>query len=169
MRPIVIQLQAPARSSFRTELPAGGMADTPDGLRGTLQHPVFQFSAADSWLQRVVSGHSRVNVLVQCSGISVASGFAEMSKVCASAPCVCVLPGDLHLPNSAPRHLMVGDVSALTLPQQLALYDWLHRFRSAVQVVSLTSVPLWPLVEEGRFLEGLFYRLNVVTLAAHAP
>ena len=109
-----------------------------------------------------------MNVLVQCSGISVAAGFDEMSKVCGSAPYVCVLPGDLHLPTHAPRHLMVGDVSALTLPQQLALYDWLHRFHNSVQVVSLASVPLWPLVEQGRFLEGLFYRLNVVTLAAHA-
>jgi DNA-binding NtrC family response regulator len=35
-----------------------------------------------------------------------------------------------------------------------------------VQIVSITSEPLWPLVEQGRFLEGLFYRLNVVTLEA---
>jgi DNA-binding NtrC family response regulator len=37
-----------------------------------------------------------------------------------------------------------------------------------VQVVSVTSKAIWPLVEQGCFLEGLFYRLNVVTLEAGA-
>ena len=48
----------------------------------------------------------------------------------------------------------------------MTFYDWLDRFGESVQVVSLTSVPLWPLVKAGRFLEGLFYRLNVVSLTA---
>ena len=50
--------------------------------------------------------------------------------------------------------------------QQIELHDWLNVSRGAVQVVTVTSQPIWPLVEEGRFLEGLFYRLNVVTLEA---
>jgi DNA-binding NtrC family response regulator len=54
----------------------------------------------------------------------------------------------------------------MTLPQQIELYDWLNAGRGAVQMVSVTSKSIWPLVEEGRFLEGLFYRLNVITLEA---
>ena len=34
------------------------------------------------------------------------------------------------------------------------------------QVISITSAPLLPLVEDGQFLEGLFYRINVVSLVA---
>jgi hypothetical protein len=64
---------------------------------------------------------------------------------------------------------MLGDIATLTLRQQIDFYDWLDRFGPAVQVVSLTSVPLWPLVEQGRFFEGLFYRLNVVSLTAGPP
>jgi DNA-binding NtrC family response regulator len=61
---------------------------------------------------------------------------------------------------------VVADASRMTLPQQIELYDWLNAGRGAVQIVSITSEPIWPLVEAGRFLEGLFYRLNVVTLEA---
>ena len=62
--------------------------------------------------------------------------------------------------------MLIGDVSTLTLPQQIDFYDWLDRFGESVQVISVTSAPLWPMVQRGRFLEGLFYRLNVVSLTA---
>jgi hypothetical protein len=128
--------------------------------------PAFLSEPEDRWVRGVVSSESHVNVLVQCSGISMASGFEEMSMLCASTPLVCPLPGDLRLPDHPPRHLMIGDVSTLTFPQQLEFFDWLDRFADVVQVVSLTSTPLWPLVEQGRFFEDLFYRLNVVTVIA---
>jgi DNA-binding NtrC family response regulator len=96
----------------------------------------------------------------------MSSGFDEMADLCAGTPYVCLLPGELHLPTPAPGHLLIGDISTLTLRQQVDFYDWLDRYGDAVQVVSLTSAPLWPLVERGRFFEGLFYRLNVVSLTA---
>ena len=40
--------------------------------------------------------------------------------------------------------------------------------RGDVQIVSMTSAPLWPLVVDGDFLEGLFFRLNVVCLEAQS-
>ena len=113
-----------------------------------------------------MSGDPHLNVLVQCADMSMASGFDEMTGLCAGTPYVCELPGDLRLPDTSPGHLMLGDIATLTLRQQIDLYDWLDRFGHAVQVVSLTSVPLWPLVAQGRFFEGLFYRLNVVSLTA---
>jgi DNA-binding NtrC family response regulator len=35
-------------------------------------------------------------------------------------------------------------------------------------VISLVFDPLYPMVEQGQFLEGLFYRLNVVSLEAES-
>ena len=89
-----------------------------------------------------------------------------MAELCSRPPCICALPGPLHLPVDDPAPLLIGDVSTLTLPQQIELYDWLDRFSGSAQVLSVTSAPLWPMVERGRFLEGLFYRLNVVSLTA---
>ncbi len=56
-------------------------------------------------------------------------------------------------------------MEALTIEQQIALYDWMSASR-LVQVVSITGSPLQSLVEHGQFLEGLFHRLNTVALMA---
>jgi hypothetical protein len=165
MMPIVIQLQAPVRYFPAAEIPVD-TTPTPRDYPALPSHHALLLNAEDRWLRGLVSGDPHLNVLVQCSEISMASGFKEMEALCARPPYVCQLPGDLLLPDDAPEHLIVGDISTLTLLQQIALYDWLDRFGESVQVVSLTSVPLWPLVEQGRFVEGLFYRLNVVTLTA---
>ena len=154
MTPIAIQLHPPVRYSSD----ADAHADRPA--------PAQLLGPEDRWVRGVVSGESHVNVLVQCSDISMAAGFDEVSSLCANTPQVCLLPGDLHLPTDPPQQLIVGDVSTLTFPQQLAFFDWLDRFADVVQVVSLASTPLWPLVQQGRFFEDLFYRLNVVTLMA---
>ena len=166
MMPIVIQLQAPVRCFPAADIPVDTTANTPCQFPSTRNYRALALSTEDRWLRGVVSGDPHLNVLVQCSEISMASGFKEMETLCARTPHVCLLPGELNLPYNPPAHLIVGDVSALTLGQQVAFYDWLDRFGESVQIVSLTSVPLWPLVEQGRFFEGLFYRLNVVSLTA---
>ncbi len=56
--------------------------------------------------------------------------------------------------------------SALTLEQQIELHDWLNAGRGGVQIVSITSQADLAAGGAGGFLEGLFYRLNVVTLEA---
>jgi transcriptional regulator of aromatic amino acid metabolism len=76
------------------------------------------------------------------------------------------LPGRLELPSARRGTLVLADASAMTIVQQIELHDWLNAARGTVQLISVTSRPIWPLVEQGRFLEGLFYRLNVVTLEA---
>ena len=115
--------------------------------------------------ERGVRG-SHLNVLVQCSASSIASSLLEMAELCARHTLVCLLPGDLHLPEHRPwpsvgRRCLDTDASAADRFLRLD-----GSLRDSVQVVSLTSVPLWPMVEQGRFLEGLFYRLNVVSLTA---
>jgi hypothetical protein len=167
MMPISIQLQAPVRCMSEDSFLAGGAGETlRDRVTAATVHPPHMLQAEDAWLRAVVSQDPHLNVLVQCSDISIASTLLEMAELCARTPWICTLPGGLHLPELDPAPLLIGDVSTLTIPQQIDFYDWMDRFSESVQVVSVTSVPLWPMVESGRFLEGLFYRLNVVSLTA---
>jgi sigma-54-interacting transcriptional regulator len=165
--PTVIQFQAPVRCISQGNLLAEGTGEARrDGAAATTAHSLQMLRAEDAWLREVVSRDPRPSVLVQCSGISIASAFEEMAGLCSRTPFIRRLPGALLLPENDPGCLLIGDVSTLMLEQQLDFYDWLDRFGESAQVVSVTSAPLWPIVERGRFLEGLFYRLNVVSLTA---
>jgi DNA-binding NtrC family response regulator len=62
--------------------------------------------------------------------------------------------------------LLLWDVARLTRGQQMQLHDWITDRPRDAQVISISSAPLLPLVEDGEFLEGLFYRINVVSLVA---
>jgi hypothetical protein len=65
---------------------------------------------------------------------------------------------------SGPGTVVIRGVSDLTSPDQVRLVEWLNQADGRLQVVSSSSEPLWPLVHEGRFLESLYYRLNIITL-----
>jgi hypothetical protein len=69
------------------------------------------------------------------------------------------------LAGPRPRTLIVREVSALSAAEQRRLLDWLAT-GDRVQVLSISSQPLYPLVARGRFLESLYYRLNVVRFEA---
>jgi len=62
-------------------------------------------------------------------------------------------------PATSFRTLIVRDVDDLNLSQCERLTDL-----TDVQIISTTSAPLFPAVQRGAFPEGLYYRLNVVTL-----
>ena len=149
---MAIQLQA----AVLTSLPAPEPSILPPHL----------MRAEDDWLRAIVSRDRLLNVLVHCSDLPVAFAIDEISLLCDRRLWTCLVPGGLALPEHDGETLVIGDVSGLTLLQQVEVYDWLDRFGGTSQILSFTSVPLWPLVERGRFLEGLFYRLNVVTLTA---
>ena len=167
MMPIVIQLQSSVRCISDGEMLAESAAERSGEDGAGAIHPARLLRAEDSWLRSVVFRDPHLNVLVQCSGgVSVASAFDEIGQLYSRRLCVCALPGLLHLPENETASLLIGDVSTLTLLQQIELYDWLGRFSEVAQVISVTSVPLWPLVKLGRFFEGLFYRINVVSLTA---
>ena len=57
-----------------------------------------------------------------------------------------------------------ADIDQLTIGQQISLSDWLSHTRNDVQVMSITRASMTELIAEGRFLEGLFYRLNTIVL-----
>ena len=118
-------------------------------------------------LRALTSCERRPNLLVDCVN-SAADGVVDQLRDTCAGPFYCVdLPGDLDLPeDTASGTLVLNDVAGLTIAQQVALFDWMHRRRGAIQVVSITRKRLIGLVCEGRFLEGLFYRLNTISVTA---
>ena len=68
-----------------------------------------------------------------------------------------------------PATLVVRSISALDHDQQRSLCDWLDAPGDRVQVISITSEPLYPLVSSGAFLATLYYRLNVLLLDVAIP
>ena len=73
-------------------------------------------------------------------------------------------------PTSPPVGTMViYDVDTLTRLEQHALKQWLRVENPGARIVSSASAPLWPMVEAGAFNDGLYYRLNVVTIDLTSP
>jgi hypothetical protein len=68
------------------------------------------------------------------------------------------------VPDGSFGTLVIHDVDACDLERQRRLLSWMDTRPGAVQVVSTTTAPLFPLVKEGAFLAGLFYWLNFVCL-----
>ena len=166
MMPIAIQLQAPVRYFSDVDPLADGAHTRSASFADRPIDPPCLLRAEDRWLRSVVSGRSAPQRARAVRGHFDGVGVRRRCQGSAPAPLCLRASRRSAFSRHPPGQLMVGDVSTLTFPQQIDLFDWLDRFADVVQVVSLTSVPLWPLVEQGRFFEGLFYRLNVVTLTA---
>jgi DNA-binding NtrC family response regulator len=130
--------------------------------------PAFEFNAlADATLlQWLTARGRRPNILVECPGGSAETVVRHLMTWCALPFRFSALPGTLELPMTRRGTLLLKDVATLTLSQQVMLYDWLTDGCGDMQVVSVASAPLQALVEDGEFLEGLFYRLNVIRLDA---
>ena len=111
------------------------------------------------------SQQHRPNLHIACSDAALDGAVTQLRALCATPVHTCVLPGPLVLPRKPCGTLVVQHVEALTIDQQIALYDWMTASRH-VQVVSITGAPLLSLVEHGQFLEGLYHRLNTVSLMA---
>jgi hypothetical protein len=111
------------------------------------------------------SQQHRPNLLISCGDAALDGVVTQLRALCATPVHTCVLPGRLVLPRKPCGTLVLLHVEALTIDQQIALYDWMSASRH-VQVVSIAGAPLLSLVEHGQFLEGLFHRLNTVALMA---
>ncbi|HEY7291960.1 MAG TPA: sigma 54-interacting transcriptional regulator [Vicinamibacterales bacterium] len=118
-------------------------------------------------LRTLTTCERRPNLLVDCVD-GAADGVLEQLRALCPAPFhYRPLPGGLDLPIDAHGTLVLHEVGALTIAQQVELFDWLqHHRRGSMQVVSVTARRLMSLVCEGRFLEGLFYRLNTISITA---
>jgi transcriptional regulator of acetoin/glycerol metabolism len=114
-------------------------------------------------LRSVMTGERRPNVTIVCGRQLLESTTELLRALCMAPYHACELPGTLDLRGCDGGTLLLHDVAALTTRQQIALFDWIERPRRDVQIISVTASPLHPLVRDGRFLEGLFYRLNTLS------
>lgn len=107
-------------------------------------------------------GMPRVNVLF--IGADDVVWRALGSSLSLASPVASWRPGDpLRLPEPGRiRTFVVREVGAMSGAEQVRLLSWLDHTVGRVQVVSTSNEPLLPLVEDGRFVNSLYYRLNTV-------
>ena len=132
----------------------------------TLHSPNLVALSERTLLRALTSERRRPNLMVLCNEVSVDATARHLVKYCEPPYHLCALPGPLDLPLQKKGTLLLREVGRMTLRQQLSLYDWLSTGAPDLQVVSISSGALAPLVERGEFFEGLFYRLNVISLDA---
>jgi hypothetical protein len=132
----------------------------------TLHSPQLVSLSEATLLRALMSENRRPNLLVVCNGVSVEAAVRHIVAFCEPPYHLTALPGKLDLPEVKKGTLLLADVAMMSIGQQMRLFDWLPADSENLQVVSISSVPLRPLVDDGKFLEGLFYRLNVIYLDA---
>jgi sigma-54-interacting transcriptional regulator len=83
-----------------------------------------------------------------------------------ASPIVSWRPGQpLHLPDfTSVRTLVIRDLALMSGSEQVRLLEWLDRASGYVQVVCTSSDALLPLVEDGSFINALYYRLNTICI-----
>jgi transcriptional regulator of acetoin/glycerol metabolism len=123
----------------------------------------FEFSEL-AVLSRIATVQRQPNVLIHCSEDAKAFVASQASEWCRAPFHVCRLPGPLSLPEKGGT-VLLNDVATLTLNQQIQLFDWMSGHVTA-HVVSITSADICGLIEDGEFLEGLYYRLNTLLVDA---
>jgi Sigma-54 interaction domain len=112
-----------------------------------------------------------VNLLVVGTDDEVATLITSLSP-CLITPIVVRGRGErLRLSPTSPPFgtIVIYDVDTLSGPEQYALNKWLRVGNGRARVVSSASKSLLPMVEAGAFNDGLYYRLNVVTIDLTSP
>ena len=132
----------------------------------TLHSPQLVSLSEASLLRALISEDRRPNLLIVCNGVSVEAAVRHVVAYCEPPYHLTALPGKLDLPEEKKGTLLLADVAMMSIGQQMRLFDWLPADSEHLQVVSISSVPLRSQVDDGKFLEGLFYRLNVIYLDA---
>lgn len=121
-------------------------------------------SMSASFLLRSLTSHERhPHLLLNCNEVDVECIRLGLLQWGAAPVRHVKLPGLLTLPRDRRGTLLLEGAHQLTLTQQFALYDWMTPGKDT-QVISLTTAAIDGLVASGQFLEGLFYRLNMVRL-----
>jgi transcriptional regulator of aromatic amino acid metabolism len=118
-------------------------------------------------VRRLTSTGRRPNLLVQCRGVNEESVLVSLMTSCQPPYSFCYPPKALQLPEKRRGTLFLVNAAAMTLEQQIELYDWMQGGTEDIQIVSLVTGSLYDRVLEGEFLEGLYYRLNVLCLDAN--
>jgi hypothetical protein len=148
------------------------MADSFKAFTGDAQSadPYRTYRADDPRLARVAGelflvGMARLNVLV--------AGNADMVRLVLQTqmptlmkPVVRWSPGEPFVLPAVERTgtLILHEVGALSLHDQLQLLEWSAGAMRRTQVISTTSTPLLPRVCARGFIDALYYRLNTIYL-----
>lgn len=119
--------------------------------------------AAHEDLRRM--GMPRVNVLLVGMGGRTRNVVGMLLRD-RDEPIASWSPGERFLLPSVARGgtVVLHEVGALSVDDQLQLLNWLEHAVARTQVISTTSGPLLPLVQAGSFIETLLYRLNTICL-----
>lgn len=107
---------------------------------------------------------SRSNLLINCAAGELNRMLGDLLEWCGPAVRACSLPGPLDLPSGYAGTLLLTRIEEMSAEQQVALFDWMTKMHTTARVVSVATTRLDRLVRQGRFLEDLFYRLNVVQM-----
>lgn len=132
-----------------------------------LSSSTFELSAR-TLLQFLTSAGQKPNLLIVCSAADGDEVVQHLLKWCPLPLRYCALPNPLRVPPDRRGTLLLQPVEALTMTQQISLYDWMNRSAESPQIVSVATRPLKPLVMRGRFLEALFHRLSELPLDARS-
>jgi hypothetical protein len=106
------------------------------------------------------------HLLVECDPGGFEALAAQAATLCVPPVRWCRMPGPLQLPADRHGTLLLNDVAALSIEDQISLFDWLGGAAGDLRVISGTTTPMAPLLASGRFLEGLFNRLSNVQFDA---
>jgi hypothetical protein len=104
----------------------------------------------------------RPNVLVVGAAIDADSTF-DLMRPYLGSPTMTWQPRETPIPPMARcRTLVIRDVDALDADQQQYAASLLRATSGRMQVISISGGSLFPLVQRGKFLDHLYYQLNVV-------
>ena len=124
--------------------------------------PIVDAAAAD-WQ---ILCTARLTVLVMGPADALEQLLAELVPRLGQPVCEWT-PDASRQPPAEVKTLVIRGVDALSREQQRNLLAWLDRSCDLrPQVVSTTTVPLFPRIAAGLFLEELYYRLNILVLRA---
>jgi hypothetical protein len=111
----------------------------------------------------------RPNLMLIGSGEAVGPLLREL-HACLVPP-VCVWRGDSSsraLPDDCST-LIVQDASRLSIDSQADLLAWIRAHRGRAQVITVSSRPLLPQVDDGSFAADLYYALNTLYFVLADP
>jgi hypothetical protein len=148
-----VTLAATVRDDSGPKRPEGRAESTPErpGGRGPAEEEL-----------RLVEQH-RVNLLLMGQQ-EIVQPMVDALSARFHQPVGTWSPGErLVLPPAERTGTMVlNDVGALGLQDQIQLLEWLSTASGRTQVVSTAPSPLLPRVQSGKFIDTLYYRLNTV-------
>jgi hypothetical protein len=103
------------------------------------------------------------NVLMVGSDVAVDDALHALLGACLQSVVTHRINDGLELPScSLGRTVVLRGVAQLSLRDQHRLMEWLGEACGRTQTVATDARPLWPRIQAGTFLAGLYYRLNTI-------